>query len=56
MITTAVLPDALRDALGQVISDQRREWIEPGLIEAESRAIGAESRETIRSFGLTSLN
>jgi hypothetical protein len=26
MITTAVLPDALRDALGQVISDQRREW------------------------------
>jgi hypothetical protein len=48
MITTAVLPDALRDALGQVISDQRREWIRAReLIEAESRAIGAESRETI---------
>jgi hypothetical protein len=48
MITTAVLPDALRDALGQVISDQRREWVRAReLIEAESRAIGAESRETI---------
>jgi hypothetical protein len=51
MITTAVLPDALRDALGQVISDQRREWIRAReLIEAQSREIGAESRETIAAF------
>jgi hypothetical protein len=51
MITTAVLPDALRDALGQVISDQRREWRrERELIEAQSREVGAESRETIAAF------
>jgi hypothetical protein len=41
MITTAVLPDALRDALGQVISDQRREW------RRERELIEAQSRETI---------
>jgi hypothetical protein len=51
MITTVVLPDALRDALGQVISDQRREWIRAReLIEAQSREIAAESRETIAAF------
>lgn len=41
MTTTAVLPDALRDALGQVISDQRREW------RRERELIEAQSRETI---------
>jgi hypothetical protein len=48
MITTAVLPDALRDALGQVISDQRREW------RRERELIEAQSRRRFRSFGLTS--
>jgi hypothetical protein len=44
MTTTAVLPDALRDALGQVISDQRREW------RRERELIEAQSRETIAAL------
>jgi hypothetical protein len=57
MTTTAVLPDALRDALGQVISDQRREWRpERELIEAQSRESGQSREKRSRSFGLTSLN
>lgn len=38
-------PDALRDALGQVIANERREWRrERELIEAQSRAVIAELR------------
>jgi hypothetical protein len=41
-----VLPDALRDALGQVIADQRREWRrERELMEAQARAAEAQARE-----------
>ena len=43
-----MLPDALREALGQVIADQRREWRrERELIEAQSRAAIAELRGRI---------
>jgi hypothetical protein len=48
MITTAALPDALRDALGQVIANERREWRrERELIEAQSRETIAELRARI---------
>lgn len=43
--TAVSLPDGLRDALGQVIADQRREWRrEREVIEAQSRATIAELR------------
>lgn len=39
------LPEALRDALGQVIADQRREWRrERELMEAQARSVIAELR------------
>lgn len=42
------LPDSLREALGQVIADQRREWRrERELIEAQSRETIAELRAQI---------
>lgn len=42
------LPDALREALGQVIANERREWRrERELIEAQSRAAIAELRAEI---------
>jgi hypothetical protein len=48
MITTAALPDALRDALGQVIANERREWRrERELMEAQSRETIAELRARI---------
>ena len=41
--TAVTLPEALRDALGQVIANERREWRrERELIEAEARAAVAE--------------
>lgn len=41
--TAVTLPEALRDALGQVIANERREWRrERELIEAQSRAAIAE--------------
>ena len=48
MKSTAVLPDALREALGQVIADQRREWRrEREVIEAQSRQMQADAQRTI---------
>lgn len=48
MNATDVLPDALRDALGQVIARERKEWQrERELVEAQSRATIAELRERI---------
>ncbi|WP_051150151.1 collagen-like protein [Reyranella massiliensis] len=42
------LPDALREALGQVIADQRREWRrEREVIEAQSRQLQADAQRTI---------
>jgi hypothetical protein len=43
-----VLPEALRDALGQVIANERREWRrERELIEAQSRETVAELRARV---------
>jgi hypothetical protein len=48
MHTTDALPEALRDALGQIIADQRREWRrERELIEAQSREIVAQLRAEV---------
>lgn len=48
MHTTDALPEALRDALGQIIADQRREWRrERELIEAQSRETIAQLRAEI---------
>ena len=45
------LPDALRDALGQVIAQQRQEWRrERELIEAQSRATIAELRAEVAAL------
>ena len=42
------LPDALREALGQVIADQRREWRrEREVIEAQGRQLQADAQRTI---------
>lgn len=47
-MTAALLPESLRDALGQVIADQRREWRrERELLEAQSRETIAELRARI---------
>jgi hypothetical protein len=46
--STAVLPDALREALGHVIADQRREWRrEREVMEAQARQMQAEASSTI---------
>lgn len=42
------LPEAMREALGQVIADQRREWRrEREVIEAQSRQLLADAQRTI---------
>ena len=48
MNSTAALPDGLREALGQVIADQRREWRrEREVIEAQSGQLIAELRAEV---------
>ncbi len=48
MNSTVALPDGLREALGQVIADQRREWRrEREVIEAQSGQIIAELRAEV---------
>src|SRR5215472_9897761 len=43
-----VLPDALRDALGQVLAEERKQWRrERELIEAQARAVIADLRAAI---------
>lgn len=48
MTSTDALPDALREALGQVIANERREWRrERELIESQSKEIIAELRACV---------
>lgn len=50
-LSTAALPEALYDALGQVVAEQRRNWErEHELHEAQSRALHAELRAEFVEF------
>ena len=48
MSETDLLPDALRDALGQILAEERRQWRrERELIQSEAARINAELRAQI---------